>query len=399
MGVTRITHQAAMRLGLPQSVTEAYQVKLKLSGEPRFVLRAEGVETLECIRPRNERNNSRVLQPDVIIGWADWNKVQPFAMSGWAIPGQALPGATAPATKWHLRMNLRGGPPVYLNVQLDPMRKRSTVTHEAAVRVGETFHSFYMLFVRTEAGEVGSLVAAGAAAIVRADRRRPADPTEKRPDILLDAKDTRNMAKYLRVGWKGEQEVGGRSGCPIRGQWHGKLRARETIRNPGWTCVEYVRAGRSARDIVMRVIFDTIRERMIILHSVAVKLGLRASGRPVWLGHWGEDPRYSSCEYEVPVLDWKGLSDWIMARGVSYMTPSERRDIREGAREAFPEVAWTGMTVSQEEGPVDMIIGRDNPEWMPVPMQEEPHERFTLMWTNLSSRYILRENEQARRRL
>ncbi len=131
MGVTRITHQAAMRLGLPQSVTETYQVRLKLSGEPRFVLRAEGVETLGCVKPRNERIDTRVLQPDVIIGWPDWNKVQPFAMSRWATPGQTLPGATAPATKWHLRMNRGVNPPVYLNVQLDPMRKRSTITHEA----------------------------------------------------------------------------------------------------------------------------------------------------------------------------------------------------------------------------------------------------------------------------
>jgi hypothetical protein len=114
------------------------------------------------------------------------------------------------------------------------------------------------------------------------------------------------------------------------------------------------------------------------------------------LAHRGEDPRYSSCEYEVPVLDWKGRSDWIKARGVSYMTPL---DIPESAREAFPRVAWAGMTVSQEEGPVYMIIGRDNPEWMPVPMQEEPYERFTLMWTNLSSRYILWEKKQARWRL
>ncbi len=99
VGVTRITHQAAIRLGLTQSVTEAYQVRLRLSGEPRFVLRAEGVETLECVRSRCERRDARVLQPDVIIGWPDWNKVQPFAMSGWAIPGQTLPGATAPATR------------------------------------------------------------------------------------------------------------------------------------------------------------------------------------------------------------------------------------------------------------------------------------------------------------
>ena len=70
-------------MGLPQSVIEAYQVRLKLSGEPRFVLHAEGVETLEYVRPRNEQKDARVLHPDVIIGWADWNKVQPFAMSRW----------------------------------------------------------------------------------------------------------------------------------------------------------------------------------------------------------------------------------------------------------------------------------------------------------------------------
>jgi hypothetical protein len=238
----------------------------------------------------------------------------------------------------------------------------------------------------------------GADAIVRADRRRPADPAERGPDIL-DAKDTRNMAKYLRAGWKSKQEIGGRGGCPVNGQWHGKLKDRQVIREPGWTCVEYVRTGRSEKDNIMRVMFDTIRERSIILHSVAVKLGLRASGGPVWLGHRGEDPRYSSCEYEVPVLDWKGRSEWIKARGVSYTTPSERRDIPEGARDAFPEVAWASMTVSQGKGPVDMIIGRDNPEWMPIPMQEEPYERFTLMWTSLSPRYILRENERTRWRL
>ena len=54
----------------------------------------------------------------------------------------------------------------------------------------------------------------------------------------------------------------------------------------------------------------------------------------------------------------------------------------EGAMEAFPEISLSGVTVSQAAGPVDMIIGRDNPEWMLVPVQEEPHERFTLMWTS-----------------
>ncbi len=132
---TRITHQAAIRLGFAQSVTEAYQIQLRLSSEPRFVLRAEGVETLECIRSRSERGSAKALQPDVIIGWPDWNKVQPFVMSGWAASGQTPLGATGPATRWHLRMNQKGGPSMYLNVELDPMRQRSTILHEAAVRI------------------------------------------------------------------------------------------------------------------------------------------------------------------------------------------------------------------------------------------------------------------------
>jgi hypothetical protein len=247
VAVTRITHQAAIRLGFAQNVTEAYQVQLRLSSEPRFIVRAEGVETLECIRSRSERRGARALQPDVIIGWSDWYKVQPFVMSGWAIPGQALPGATAPATKWHLRMNHKGGPPTFLNVELDPMRKWSTVTHEAAVRIGIPYKPFYMLFARAEDGEVRNLVAVGADAIVRADRRRPADPAEKGPDLLMNAKDAGSMAKCLKPGWKSEQEIGGQGGCPVEGQWHGKLKARQVLRDPGWTCVLYVKTAEPTR--------------------------------------------------------------------------------------------------------------------------------------------------------
>ncbi len=69
---------------------------------------------------------------------------------------------------------------------------------------------------------------------------------------------------------------------------------------------------------------------------------------------------------------------------MSYTTPSEQRDAPERTREAFPEIAWEDLKVSQEEGPVDMIIGKDNPQWMPFPIKEEPYKRFTLIWMSLS---------------
>ncbi len=168
---------------------------LRLSNHPLYILRSEGVE-LECIKPRDVRESSRALQLDVIIDWMDWDEVEPFIFSGWMIPGQVPMGAGAPATKCHLR----GSPPVYLNVQLDPLRRRTSIKHEAAVRVGQTFHSFYLLFVRTESGEEGSLAADSADAIVRANKRRPEDPAEKGLDILLDAAGAHHMAKYLGAG-------------------------------------------------------------------------------------------------------------------------------------------------------------------------------------------------------
>jgi hypothetical protein len=75
------------------------------------------------------------------------------------------------------------------------------------------------------------------------------------------------------------------------GHWPGRLNAMNSIRDPGWTCVEYMRTGMSKGDTIMRVMFDTICEDTIILHAVAVRLGLQASGGPAWLTRRGKDPR------------------------------------------------------------------------------------------------------------
>jgi hypothetical protein len=60
VSATRIPHQAAVRLGLAQSVTEAYQVQLRLSSEPRFVVRAEGGRDagVHQIKERAEKRES-----------------------------------------------------------------------------------------------------------------------------------------------------------------------------------------------------------------------------------------------------------------------------------------------------------------------------------------------------
>ena len=46
----------------------------------------------------------------------------------------------------------------------------------------------------------------------------------------------------------------------MEGQWHGKLKGRQVLRDPGWTCVLFVKTGGANQDIFIRVMFDTIRE-------------------------------------------------------------------------------------------------------------------------------------------
>ncbi len=71
----------------------------------------------------------------------------------------------------------------------------------------------------------------------------------KGPDLLRDAKDAGGMARCLRPGWKSEEEVGGQGGCPVEGQWHRKLKGRQVLRDPGWTCVLFVKTGGANQDI------------------------------------------------------------------------------------------------------------------------------------------------------
>ncbi len=93
----------------------------------------------------------------------------------------------------------------------------------------------------------------------------------------------------------------------MEGQWQGKLRGRQVLRDPGWTCVLFVKTGGANQDIFIRVMFDTIREQSVVLHSVAVKLGLRASGGPMWLTHPVRTPgTAAAC---MKYLSWIGRGE------------------------------------------------------------------------------------------
>jgi hypothetical protein len=67
----------------------------------------------------------------------------------------------------------------------------------------------------------------------------------------------------------------------------------------------------------MKVMVDWSRPVTTIQHTLAKRAGLRACGDIKWLFSEDEEPEYSSCEHTVPVMDWMGRTQLIMAKGVS----------------------------------------------------------------------------------
>jgi hypothetical protein len=116
-------------------------------------------------------------------------------------------------------------------------------------------------------------------------------PLRRSDSWTVDTEDAPHMAGYLRTGWKDGEKISAEGRCPGSSHWPGRLKALNPTREQGWTCVEYVRTGMSKGVRVMRVMFNTIHNDTIIIHAVAVRFGLWASGGPRWLTCRSEDPR------------------------------------------------------------------------------------------------------------
>jgi hypothetical protein len=66
-----------------------------------------------------------------------------------------------------------------------------------------------------------------------------------------------------------------------------------------------------------------------------------------WLSSEGEEPEYSSCKYEVLVMDWIGRTQLIKARGVNYTGYSEVKGVLVEASMAFPEMTKKALKAHQ----------------------------------------------------
>jgi hypothetical protein len=85
----------------------------------------------------------------------------------------------------------------------------------------------------------------------------------------------------------------------------------------GWTYVQRIRTGVEGQGVELRVMFNNDTSHSLILYTVAA----RAALVPVWgeklvMSPDSGEPEESLCKYAVPLVDWKGSTHWLKARGV-----------------------------------------------------------------------------------
>jgi hypothetical protein len=128
----------------------------------------------------------------------------------------------------------------------------------------------------------------------------------------------------------------------------------------------------------------------VIGNRVAAEASLRLSGCSKQISSEDGEAEYSSCEYTVPVLYWKGHMQLIVARGVEYTAFTEAKKVPAKTQAAFPEMNKKALKAHQEGGLVDMVVGLDNLKRQPLPVRGQPES---------SLRYVVKNLMELRRRI
>jgi hypothetical protein len=83
----------------------------------------------------------------------------------------------------------------------------------------------------------------------------------------------------------------------------------------------------------------------------------------------------STCAYWVPLVDWKGETKYLGARGVDYIAQLPGNEDPRKWYDRFPNLAEARDAEAEEKAPIETMIARDNWKWMPVRQASRITER------------------------
>jgi hypothetical protein len=122
-------------------------------------------------------------------------------------------------------------------------------------------------------------------------------------------------------------------------------------------------------------LFHWISEDSLILHEVARAAGLEGHGPMRRVNSLCMKNMESTCAYWVPLVDWKGETKYLGARGVDYIAQLPGNEDPRKWYDRFPNLAEARDVEAEEKAPIEMMVARDNWKWMPVRQASRLTER------------------------
>ncbi len=128
----------------------------------------------------------------------------------------------------------------------------------------------------------------------------------------------------------------------------------------------------------LHTLYDWGSTVTLVRRESARRMGLRPvrTGRRSVRGFEGRTVDIDSCHF-LPLVDARGEYQVVCAYEVDEIATVSRTRLPQWTREVFPSVRAHMPGMDTEAGPVELLIGLDNTQWLPIHL-EDPEIRRSI---------------------
>ncbi len=357
MPVSRISADAAARLGLTERLNEWCQVRpCNAAGQQEDRFLAKIASVLEIAPPgypttrRPREENFRRL--DVVIRTRDWETVERFLCDG----GPDRNAELRETRQQHIRIVLQDRERWYLNLLVSETAQRSKITSMAAAKLGRGSVHDKRMHLRDLNGKEVSITVDVVDTTKELLAGEDPPPGVLRPHMVLIPGDERRIQGMMLAGWMGKADL--LKGWASQGRKKGQPPREAGGRGAGErACFKHLKVRTEGRVLLITTLFDRNMPNTTIGYGAATILGLKGGRASLRVTTADGKKEISHAWYNVPLLDAGGRTRQLKASGVV----STAR-IKAGGRNGEVCGSSPGEAAGSTRGweCANLIIGRDN---------------------------------------
>ncbi len=142
----------------------------------------------------------------------------------------------------------------------------------------------------------------------------------------------------------------------------------------------------------LHTLYDWESTTTLVRNESARKIGLQAVRTPRQaIKRYKGEVLITDSDYYLPLLDADGNIQVVCSHGVDEMATVTCTRLPQVAREIFPVIRAFMPWMVTGAGPVELLIGLDNRQWLPVHVEDswDPDDDMRLMKSAFSHRFMI----------